>query len=132
MITKEDIDAFYEMEKDIDAEFEKEELLEVSTMEYSYWVEDKIITKGHTRLVENTLGLVGEAGEVAEKIKKYLRDKTKVSQKEIVKELGDVIFYATALANFFYSNLPEVIEANMTKLDDRAERGVIKGSGDNR
>ena len=101
-------------------------------MEYSYWVEDKIITKGHTRLVENTLGLVGEAGEVAEKIKKYLRDKTKVSQKEIVKELGDVIFYATALANFFYSNLPEVIEANMTKLDDRAERGVIKGSGDNR
>lgn len=132
MITQEDIDAFYEMEKDIDSEFEKEELLEVSTMEYSYWVEDKIITKGHTRLVENTLGLVGEAGEVAEKIKKYLRDKTKVSQKEIVKELGDVIFYATALANFFYSNLPEVIEANMAKLDDRAARGVIKGSGDNR
>ena len=101
-------------------------------MEYSYWVEDKIITQGQTRLVENTLGLVGEAGEVAEKVKKYLRDNTKVSQKEIVKELGDVIFYATALANYFYSNLPEVMEVNMDKLNDRAKRGVIKGEGDNR
>jgi NTP pyrophosphatase (non-canonical NTP hydrolase) len=82
--------------------------------------------------MENTLGLAGEAGEVAEKIKKYLRDDTKVSQKEIVKELGDVVFYATALANYFYSNLPEVLQYNMDKLNSRAERGVIKGSGDNR
>jgi len=118
MITAEDIEAF--------------SIVNVTPMEYSYWVEDKIVTEGDTRLVENTLGLVGEAGEVAEKIKKYLRDDTKVSQKEIVKELGDVIFYATALANYFYSNLPEVMEANMDKLNDRSKRGVIKGSGDNR
>jgi NTP pyrophosphatase (non-canonical NTP hydrolase) len=101
-------------------------------MDYSYWVEDKIITEGDTRLVENTLGLVGEAGEVAEKIKKYLRDNTRVSQKDIVKELGDVVFYATALANFFDSSLTDVMEANMIKLDDRAKRNVIQGSGDNR
>ncbi len=118
MITAEDIKAF--------------SIVNVTPMEYSYWVEDKIVTEGDTRLVENTLGLVGEAGEVAEKIKKYLRDNTKVSQKEIVKELGDVIFYATALANYFYSNLPEVMETNMDKLNDRSKRGVIKGSGDNR
>jgi len=118
MITIEDIEAF--------------SIVSVTPMEYSYWVEDKIITEGETRLVENTLGLVGESGEVAEKIKKYLRDNTKVSQKEIIKELGDVIFYATALANYFYSNLPEVMEANMDKLNDRSNRGVIKGSGDNR
>jgi NTP pyrophosphatase (non-canonical NTP hydrolase) len=118
MITIEDIEAF--------------SIVNVTPMEYSYWVEGKIITEGETRLVENTLGLVGESGEVAEKIKKYLRDNTKVSQKEIIKELGDVIFYATALANYFYSNLPEVMEANMDKLNDRSNRGVIKGSGDNR
>lgn len=118
MITQEDIDAF--------------SIVNVSPMEYSYWVEGKITTKGEKRLVENTLGLVGEAGEVAEKIKKYIRDNTKVSQKDIIKELGDVVFYATALANYFYSNLPEVLETNMDKLNSRAKRGVIKGSGDNR
>ena len=118
MITQEDIDAF--------------SIVNVTPMEYSYWVESKVTTKGETRLVENALGLVGEAGEVAEKVKKYLRDDTKVNQKEIVKELGDVLFYTTALANYFYSNLPEVMETNMDKLNDRAKRGVIKGSGDNR
>jgi len=118
MITQEDIDAF--------------KVMNITPMSYSYWVEDKIVTEGDTRLVENTLGLVGEAGEVAEKIKKYLRDNSKVSQREIVKELGDVVFYATALSNYFYSNLEEVMQVNMDKLDDRAKRGVIRGSGDNR
>ncbi len=118
MITQEDIDAF--------------KVMNITPMSYSYWVEDKIVTEGDTRLVENTLGLVGEAGEVAEKIKKYLRDNSKVSQKEIVKELGDVVFYATALSNYFYSNLEDVMQVNMDKLDDRAKRGVIRGSGDNR
>lgn len=118
MITQEDIDAF--------------KVMNITPMSYSYWVEDKIVTEGDTRLVENTLGLVGEAGEVAEKIKKYLRDNSYVSQKEIVKELGDVVFYATALSNYFYSNLEEVMQVNMDKLDDRAKRGVIRGSGDNR
>jgi len=118
MITQEDIDAF--------------KIVDVTPIDYSYWVEDKIVTEGDTRLVENTLGLVGEAGEVAEKIKKYFRDNTKVSQKEIIKELGDVVFYATALSNYFYSNLSEVMQTNMDKLNDRARRGTIKGSGDNR
>jgi len=119
MITQEDIDAFAAM-------------ADVNTQGYSYWVEGKIVTEGETRLVENTLGLVGEAGEVAEKIKKLLRDNTKVSSDDIIKELGDVVFYVTALANYFNSDLTEVLQNNMDKLNSRARRGVIKGSGDNR
>jgi len=99
---------------------------------YSAWVEKKIMTEGQARLVENTLGLVGEAGEVAEKIKKLIRDSSRFQNEEIMKELGDVVFYATALANIYGKGLQEVIELNIAKLDDRQRRGKLKGSGDNR
>jgi len=100
--------------------------------EYSDWVEDKIITEGKDRLMENALGLMGEAGEVAEKIKKSMRDKTEVTSNDIVKELGDVVFYATALSNYYHANLGVTILENINKLDGREARGTIKGSGDNR
>jgi NTP pyrophosphatase (non-canonical NTP hydrolase) len=106
---------------------------------YSAWVEKKILTSGSDRLVENTLGLVGEAGEVAEKIKKIIRDSNQITKdltnlhnEEIMKELGDVVFYATALANIYGRGLQEVLELNIQKLDDRQKRGKLKGSGDNR
>lgn len=99
---------------------------------YSQFVEDKVFTKGRERLLENTLGLCGEAGEVAEKIKKVFRDKNKFSDEEILKELGDVLFYVTALSNIFGGNLKKTMEMNMAKLNDREQRGVLKGSGDNR
>jgi len=99
---------------------------------YSQFVEDKIFTKGRDRLIENTLGLVGESGEVSEKIKKLFRDKNKFSDEEVLKELGDVLFYTVALANIFNGNLKKIMEMNMAKLDDREQRGVLKGSGDNR
>jgi NTP pyrophosphatase (non-canonical NTP hydrolase) len=99
---------------------------------YSKWVEKKIMTEGQARLVENTLGLVGEAGEVAEKIKKLIRDSSRFHNEEIMKELGDVVFYATALANIYGKGLQEVLELNIAKLDDRQKRGKLKGSGDNR
>tara|TARA_B110000259_G_scaffold49269_1_gene57642 strand:- start:291 stop:665 length:375 start_codon:yes stop_codon:yes gene_type:complete len=118
VITQEDIDAFSG-----DG---------TTALDYSYWVEDKIMTEGKDRLVENVLGLVGEAGEVAEKVKKMLRDDSRINQKEIVKELGDVLFYTTAIANYFYSDLQTVIETNIKKLDDRETRGVLSGNGDNR
>jgi NTP pyrophosphatase (non-canonical NTP hydrolase) len=99
---------------------------------YSGWVEKKILTKDQERLVENTLGLVGEAGEVAEKIKKLIRDNNKYANEEIMKELGDVVFYATALANIYGRGLQEVLELNIQKLDDRQKRNKLRGSGDNR
>ena len=87
---------------------------------------------GRDRLIENTLGLSGEAGEVSEKIKKLFRDKDRFSDEDLLKELGDVLFYTVALANIFGGDLRKVMEINMAKLDDREQRGVLKGSGDNR
>ena len=118
MITQEDIDAF--------------SIVNVTPMEYSYWVEGKIMTAKHDRLVENVLGLVGEAGEIAEKVKKSIRDKVPLNRSDMIKELGDVLFYVTALANHFDSNLAEVLQTNMDKLNSRASRGVLGGNGDDR
>ena len=98
---------------------------------YCEEVEKLIITSGNIRLIENTLGLVGEAGEVAEKIKKHFRDEN-YSQEDIVKELGDVLFYVTALANHIGSDLQTVMNTNIIKLQDRLNRNKIQGSGDNR
>ena len=104
----------------------------MNTLKYSVWVEGKIMTEGHDRLVENTLGLVGEAGEVAEKIKKLIRDDPPFSNPEIIKELGDVVFYVTALANYYGGTLDDVLETNVEKLNSREKRGMLNGSGDNR
>lgn len=106
-----------------------EKLLTAS--EYSDWVEGMVITTGQVRLLENTLGLVGEAGEFAEKIKKYVRDGT-YDRDLWLKELGDVVFYVAALANYLDSDLQEVMDLNVAKLEDRKSRGVLQGSGDNR
>ncbi len=83
-----------------------------------------------------TLGLVGEAGEVAEKVKKVIRDAggtvTDEKRAEIEKELGDVLWYLAQLATEFGLPLDTVAEKNLAKLLDRKDRGVLRGSGDNR
>jgi NTP pyrophosphatase (non-canonical NTP hydrolase) len=104
----------------------------ITSDEYSEWVERKIITSPEDRLTENTLGLCEEAGEVAGKIKKRIRDNKKVSPEDILAELGDVLFYTTAIANYYEFNLTDIIKLNMLKLDGREARGTLKGSGDNR
>ncbi|MBT4870518.1 MAG: nucleoside triphosphate pyrophosphohydrolase family protein [Candidatus Diapherotrites archaeon] len=82
------------------------------------------------------LGLVNEAGEVAGKIKKLHRDfdgkMTDDYRKEIAKEMGDVLWYLSALCDKFDLNLAEIAQANIDKLYSRKERGLIKGNGDNR
>ena len=83
-----------------------------------------------------TLGLVGESGEVAEKMKKIIRDHdgkiTIDKRQEIIKELGDVLWYVANLCKEFDVSLEEVAKLNIEKLQSRKERNVIKGSGDNR
>ena len=83
-----------------------------------------------------TLGLSGEAGEVAEKIKKVIRDKNGVmddeSREMIKKELGDVLWYVAQLASELKLPLDDIAEKNIEKLYSRMERGRINGSGDNR
>ena len=83
-----------------------------------------------------TLGLVGEAGEVAEKVKKVLRDKNgefdMESKDAIKKELGDVLWYLSNLCTEFNFSLNDVALENLKKLKLRAKKGKISGSGDNR
>ena len=98
---------------------------------YAEFVESMILTEGDARVTENTLGLAGETGEIAEKIKKYYRDGT-IDKKALQKELGDVIFYWFALHGAYDLDPTETIKANIVKLSDRKDRGVLRGSGDNR
>jgi NTP pyrophosphatase (non-canonical NTP hydrolase) len=82
------------------------------------------------------MGLVGEAGEVAGKVSKVLRDFDGEVQpdqlKEISKEIGDVLWFLAATARDLKLDLNTIAEENIAKLKSRQERGVLKGNGDNR
>jgi len=82
--------------------------------------------------VQAVLGLVGESGEIAEKVKKQLRGDGEVSPEDMKKELGDVLYYIARLADYYELNLEQIAISNIKKLTDRNKRGVIKGSGDDR
>ena len=100
------------------------------------------LTKEHSygditpELMAQILGLVGESGEVAEKFKKVVRDKHGVlseeDRQELLKELGDILWYVNAVSVLLGSNLADVAESNLNKVLSRKARGVTKGSGDNR
>jgi NTP pyrophosphatase (non-canonical NTP hydrolase) len=88
-------------------------------------------------LIYLSLGIASEAGEVAGKMKKWIRDgDSKMTREEWVQamssEIGDVLWYAARLADELDLSLSEIAEENMSKLLDRKARGVIGGSGDNR
>jgi NTP pyrophosphatase (non-canonical NTP hydrolase) len=87
-------------------------------------------------LLYPTLGLCGEAGEVAEKVKKMVRDDAGVLTGErrdaLAKELGDVLWYLAQLATEAGLDLDAIAEANLAKLLSRLERDVLQGSGDDR
>lgn len=82
------------------------------------------------------LGLAGEAGEVAEHVKKAIRDNggevTPERRQAIAKELGDVLWYVAALATELGLDLDEIAQGNLEKLLSRQRRGVLSGSGDDR
>ncbi len=87
-------------------------------------------------LLYPTLGLCGEAGEVAEKVKKMVRDDAGVLSPErreaLAKELGDVLWYVAQLATEAGLDLDAVAAGNLDKLMSRRERDVLRGSGDDR
>jgi NTP pyrophosphatase (non-canonical NTP hydrolase) len=98
-----------------------------------------LTTKGYgagNNIIYPTLGLTGESGEVADKVKKVLRDNngefTDEIKLEIAKELGDTVWYIAALADDLGFTFQEIAEMNLAKLSSRKARGVISGSGDNR
>lgn len=87
-------------------------------------------------LLHWVLGLNGEAGEVAEKIKKIIRDKGGVisddDKQELAKELGDVLWYIAVFAHDLGIPLDAIAQQNLDKLLSRKDRGVLGGDGDNR
>jgi len=87
-------------------------------------------------IVYPALGLAGEAGEVAEKVKKMCRDDncilTDVRRDALKKELGDVLWYVSEVARQAGLSLADVAKLNAEKLNDRVKNGTLLGDGDNR
>lgn len=87
-------------------------------------------------IIYPALGLSGESGEVADKVKKVLRDNnsnfSEEKKREIAMEVGDVLWYCATLTNDIGYTLDQVAKMNYEKLRSRQLRGKISGSGDNR
>jgi len=104
--------------------------------EYGEFVNGMKIYPKHFAIIYPALGLTGEAGEIAEKVKKVLRDNegewTDAAKAAVLDELGDPLWYIAALADDLGYTLQDVIDNNVSKLTSRKSRGVLKGSGDAR
>lgn len=83
-----------------------------------------------------TIGLMGEAGEIANKVKKAIRDDngkiTVERRQEIKEEIGDTMWYISQLSTELGLKLSDVVKSNLEKLSSRKKRGKLHGDGDNR
>lgn len=83
-----------------------------------------------------TFGITGEAGELADKVKKIFRDHdgklSKEMRHDLVLELGDILWYMAKMARTLGVTMNEVARLNLKKINSRKKRGVITGSGDHR
>lgn len=102
--------------------------------DYQCWTRTTAIyPEGMMGLLYVSLGLASEAGEVAGKVKKLIRDgDTPEGRDAAIDELGDVLYYLARVADELGVDLVWVAESNKVKLEDRKSRGVLGGSGDNR
>jgi len=95
-------------------------------------------TKGDKQfnLVYCTLGLNGETGEFTEHIKKMIRDDNNILTEErraqMIKELGDILWYLSYISKELDIELEEIAKINIHKIYDRKKKGTERGSGDNR
>lgn len=109
-------------------------------MDFKEYQEQTKKTALYPKVGENyvypTLGLVGESGEIAEKVKKIFRDNEGQLTEEILatlkKELGDVLWYLSQLSTELGLSLDDVAQHNIEKLASRHKRGTLHGDGDNR
>lgn len=88
------------------------------------------------KIVYPCLGLSGEVGEVCEKVKKIYRDKggtfSETDKEQIAREMGDVLWYLSALASDLGKNLNDIAFKNTQKILERKDHGKINGNGDYR
>ena len=86
------------------------------------------------------IGLSGEVGELSSAQAKWIRDNTTTTDPELwekkqemlKKELGDILWFVSGIASYYYWKLEDIAQTNINKLEDRKKRNVIQGSGDNR
>jgi NTP pyrophosphatase (non-canonical NTP hydrolase) len=104
--------------------------------QYQEAAKQTAIYKKEHKIFYTTFGLVSEAGEVAGKVKKVMRDNNNRFKledlQEIAKELGDVLWYVATLADDIGIDLEDIARINIQKLTARKEKVTISGSGDNR
>mgnify|MGYP003152859201 CR=1 FL=1 len=88
------------------------------------------------KIIYPALGMAGEAGEVANKVKKLIRDgpenRPETWREDIASEIGDVLWYCAALASDLNLSLGMIAAQNLIKLDKRKDKGTLGGSGDTR
>ena len=99
--------------------------------DYQKWAKELAIYPRDYAIVYPAMGLAGEAGEVANKVKKLLRDK-KLDKDAVADELGDVLWYVATLAADLEIDLADIAQRNMDKLNDRRDRQKLQGDGDTR
>ena len=120
MISREDIEAF---------EYFSQTEMEMNV--YQKAAAQTAIYRHEHQVIYPALGLAAEAGEVANKVKKILRD-GKFDREAIADEVGDCLWYIAALCRDLNVSMSDLAAANLKKLQDRKERGVISGNGDKR
>ena len=106
--------------------------------EYDDFAKTTAIYPEDKKVIYSAFGLAGEVGEIMEKLKKIItaggdiQNMDNANKEEMKKELGDVIWYMSALSRDLGFNLEDIAKKNLEKLSSRKERGVIHGEGDNR
>jgi NTP pyrophosphatase (non-canonical NTP hydrolase) len=122
MISREDIEAF---------QYYQGDYINMEMNDYQEQAAQTAIYKAEHAVIYPALGLAAEAGEVANKVKKILRDGT-FNREAIADEVGDCLWYIAALCRDLNVNMADLAKNNLQKLEDRKRRGKIAGEGDKR